>query len=48
MLLANNLIERAGNVAMMLNNVRVVTVTNNTIVDAGNLNTFITDRCLRM
>ena len=48
MLVTNNLIERAGNVAVILNNVRGATVTNNTTVDAGNLNTFTTDRGLRI
>ena len=41
MLVANNLIERAGNAAVTLNNVRGATVANNTIVDAGYLNTLL-------
>jgi hypothetical protein len=41
MLVANNLIERAGNAAVTLNNVRGATVTNNTIIDAGYLNTLL-------
>ena len=37
-LIANNLIERAGNAAVTLNDVAGATVTNNTIIDAGYIN----------